>query len=467
MAQRDEKSTREIATAIVRRLQAAGFAAYWVGGCVRDFLLGREPGDYDIATNAVPEQIEKLFPHTIAVGRKFGVMVVVEEKQQFQVATFRAESDYRDGRRPEQVSFGDAQADASRRDFTINGLFFDPINGKAHDWVGGEADLRAGIIRTIGAPEERFAEDHLRMLRAVRFAARLGFEIDPVTFAAVKNHAAKIKLISAERIRDELVKLFAPPPPGWSSSFSLSGGTLKRELQLPAARGLELLRTSGLLENVLPELAATVTCEQSPDFHPEGSVFTHLRLMLEKMLPESDPLLPWAVLMHDIAKPLTASRDEQTGSIHFYEHEKIGATMAVEIMERLRFPRKQIEQVSEAVLHHMQFKDAPKMRKATLRRVLLRETFPLELQLHRLDCLGSHGRLDVYDFLVAQSAELAQQPEIRPPLLTGADLIKLGVKPGPAMGKLLAEIRELQLADELKTKSVARAWAKAHLVKRA
>lgn len=432
-------STRELATEIVRRLQTAGFAAYWVGGCVRDFLLGREPEDFDIATNAVPEEIEKLFPHTIPVGRKFGVVVVVEAEQQFQVATFRAESDYRDGRRPEQVSFGDARADATRRDFTINGLFFDPLTSQIHDWIKGEADLRAGIIRTIGAPAERFGEDHLRMLRAIRFAARLGFVIEPDTLAAVQAHAAKIKVISAERIRDELNKLFAPPG-------------------IPAARGLELLRVSGLLEHVLPELAATVACEQSPDFHPEGTVFNHLRLMFTHLPAGADPLLPWCVLLHDIAKPLTASRDPETGSIHFYEHERIGATMAVEIMERLRFPRKQIEYVSQAVRHHMQFKDAPKMRKATLRRLLLRETFPLELQLHRLDCLGSHGRLDVHDFLVQQAEELARQPEVRPPLLTGNDLIKLGVPPGPALGRLLAEIREKQLADELKTKPAARQW---------
>lgn len=459
---------REIATAIARRLQTAGFAAYWVGGCVRDFLLGREPGDYDIATDALPDQIEKLFPHTIAVGRKFGVMVVVEAKQQFQVATFRAESDYRDGRRPEQVSFGDAHADAQRRDFTINGLFYDPIAGKSHDWVGGEADLRAGIIRTIGAAEERFAEDHLRMLRAVRFAARLGFEIEPHTFAAVQAHAHKIKLISAERIRDELNKLFAPP----ERSADLRSSAIQvphrsgSETGAPAARGLELLHASGLLEHILPELAAAVTCEQSPDYHPEGTVFKHLCLMLGKMPADADPLLPWAVLMHDIAKPLTASCDPKTDSIHFYEHEKIGAKMTVEILERLRFPRKQIEQVSEAVLHHMQFKDAPKMRKSTLRRMLLRETFPLELQLHRLDCLGSHGKLDVYDFVVAQSAELANQPDILPPLLSGKDLIELGIKPGPAMGKLLAEIREKQLADELKTNSAARAWVKTRLTER-
>ncbi|NOS69067.1 MAG: CCA tRNA nucleotidyltransferase [Verrucomicrobia bacterium] len=434
---------RDIATEIVRRLQAAGFSAYWVGGCVRDFLLGREPHDFDVATDARPESIEKLFPHTIAVGKKFGVMVVVEGQEQFQVATFRAESDYADGRRPGKVSFGDAQADATRRDFTINGLFFDPVAEKLHDWVRGEADLQARVIRTIGNPEERFGEDHLRLLRAVRFAAQLDFKIEPETFAAIQAHAAKIKVISAERIRDELIKLFAPPH---------------------AARGLELLRESGLLEHILPELAETITCDQSPDFHPEGTVFAHLCLMLSKLPTDAHPLLPWAVLMHDIAKPVTASRDPLTGSIHFYEHERIGADMAETILTRLRFPRKQIEDVVVAVRHHMQFKDAKQMRKATLRRLLLRPTFPLELQLHRLDCLGSHGLLDIYEFLTEQAAELANQPEIRPPLLTGADLIELGMKPGRAMGALLAEIREKQLADELKTKREALAWARSHSV---
>lgn len=444
---------REVATEIVRRLQAANFRAFWVGGCVRDLLLGREPGDYDIATSALPDQIEKLFKRTVAVGRKFGVMLVVEGEHQSQVATFRAEADYRDGRHPETVSFGDARADALRRDFTINGLFYDPVAAKLHDWVGGEADLKRGIIRTIGVAEERFAEDHLRLLRAVRFAAQLGFGIEPQTFAALKANAAKIKTISAERIRDELIKLFVPT--NYPGAEVISGGLPPN----PAAHGLELLRESSSLEHILPELAATITCEQSPDFHPEGTVFEHLKLMLSHLPPDAHPLLPWAVLMHDIAKPLTASRDPQTGSIHFYEHEKIGAKMAEEILERLRFPRKQIQEVAAAVLYHMQFKDAMQMRKSTLRRLLLRETFPLELQLHRLDCLGSHGRLDVYDFLVQQAAELAKQPEIRPPLLTGNDLIKLGMKPGPAMGRLLAEIREKQLQDELQTKAEARRWA--------
>jgi poly(A) polymerase len=430
---------RQLATEIVRRLQAAGYSAFWVGGCVRDFLLGREPGDYDIATSARPEEIEQLFPRTVPVGRKFGVIIIVEGEHQFQIATFRAEADYQDGRRPETVVFADARADAARRDFTVNGLFFDPTTRKTHDWVGGEADLHAKIIRTIGSPEERFAEDHLRLLRAVRFAAQLGFEIEAATFAAVKAHATKIKLISAERVRDELLKLFRPPH---------------------AARGLQLLHDSGLLEYILPEIAATVTCEQSPDFHPEGTVFNHLCLMLKQLPPDALPSLPWAVLLHDVAKPLTASRDPQTGSIHFYEHEKIGAKLAEEILERLRFPRKQIEEIATAVRFHMQFKDAPQMRKATLRRMLLRESFPLELALHRLDCLGSHGMLDIYDFLVAQSAELAKQPEIRPSLLSGLDLIEMGLKPGPALGKLLAELREKQLQDELRTPDAARKWVK-------
>jgi poly(A) polymerase len=432
-------SSKAVAKEIVERLQKAGFAAFWVGGCVRDFLLGREPQDFDIATNARPEQIEKLFKRTVGVGRKFGVMVVVENKHQLQVATFRAEADYQDGRRPTKVVFANAEADALRRDFTVNGLFYDPLTKKIHDWVGGEKDLHAKIIRTIGAPEERFAEDHLRLLRAIRFAAQLDFEIEPKTFAAVKKLAPKIKLISAERIRDELLKLFRPPH---------------------ASRGLVLLHESGLLEHILPELAATVDCEQSPDFHPEGTVFEHIKLMLGKLPPDADELLPWTVLLHDIAKPATAERDAETGAIHFYGHEKVGAEMSRAILNRLRFPKRQIDEIAACVRQHMQFKDVKQMRKATLRRLLLRETFPLEMELHRLDCLGSHNSLEHYHFLIEQAEELKKKPAIRPPLLTGKDLIELGMKPGPAMGALLAEIREKQLQDELKTPRQARAWVK-------
>jgi putative nucleotidyltransferase with HDIG domain len=498
---------RETAVAVVSRLQRAGFAAFWVGGCVRDFLLGRVPLDFDIATDAKPEQVEKLFRKTIPVGRKFGVVIVVEGGQQFQIATFRAEADYRDGRRPEKVVFANAEADALRRDFTVNGLFYDPLTETIHDWVGGEEDLRAKIIRTIGAPEERFAEDHLRLLRAVRFAAQLDFDIEPKTLAAIQSLAPKIKLISAERVRDELLKLFAPnqnvaagilpvveggilPPEKNAANIKrrdefqrspvhraahppgrMPGSTAgETPTATNAARGLVLLRESGLLEHILPELAATISCEQSPDYHPEGSVFNHIRLMLEK-IPQPSPqsghgaasanaLLPWAVLFHDIAKPVTAARDAATGAIHFYGHEKVGAEMARAILTRLRFPKKQIDEIVACVLHHMQFKDVKQMRKATLRRLLLRETFPLELELHRLDCLGSHGNLELYDFLIQQAQELKRKPAIRPPLLTGNDLIELGVKPGPGMGRLLEEIREKQLADELKTPRQARTWAK-------
>ena len=435
-------SPKDIARKIVNRLQSAGFAAYWVGGCVRDFLLGRGPQDYDIATGARPEQIEKLFKKTIAIGRKFGVMVVIEDPHQFQVATFRAEADYQDGRRPGKVVFSTAEADAQRRDFTVNGMFYDPVGEKLHDWVGGEKDLHARIIRTIGKPEERFAEDHLRLLRAVRFAAQLGFEIEPHTFAAVKKLAPEITLISAERIRDELIKLFSPPQ---------------------AARGLVLLRDSRLLAHILTELLATVACEQSPDFHPEGTVFEHIRLMLSKLPADAPPSLPWAVILHDIGKPATAERDDAAGAIHFYGHEKVGAAMAERILQRLRFPGKQIDEIVACVRNHMQFKDVRQMRKATLRRLLLRKTFPLELELHRLDCLGSHGSLDHYDYLLKQAAELEKQPAIRPPLITGDDLIKLGMTPGPAMGRLLSEIREKQLADELKSPREAKAWAKKRL----
>lgn len=432
----------DIATDLVRRLQSAGHEAFWVGGCVRDLLLGRTPGDYDIATSATPPQIEALFEHTIPVGRKFGVIIVVREGQEFQIATFRAEADYTDGRHPATVSFGNARADANRRDFTINGLFQDPISGVLHDWVNGEADLRRKLIRTIGDPAERFAEDHLRLLRTVRFAAQLGFEIEPATFAAVRALAPKIRLISAERVREELVKLFRPPH---------------------AARGLELLHESGLLPEVLPEIAATRGCEQTPDFHPEGDVFNHLLAMLSKLPADADELLPWAALLHDVAKPVSADRNPETGRIHFYAHERIGEDMAVRILERFRFPRKHIEDIATAVRYHMQFKDAPLMRKATLRRMLLRPTFPLELALHRLDCLGSHGQLDIYERLLVEARSLEEKPSLRPPLLTGDDLVELGMKPGPEMGCLLQELRDKQLQEELASPAEARAWVKSKL----
>lgn len=433
---------RAQARAIVAHLQAAGHAAFWVGGCVRDQLLGREPEDFDVATSARPEQIEALFERTIPVGRQFGVILVVVEGEQYQVSTFRAEGPYRDGRRPSEVRFTDAIEDARRRDLTVNGLFFDPVSAVLHDWVGGQEDLLARRIRTIGDPVERLAEDYLRLLRVVRFAAQLDFVVEPATLSAVQANAAQIHRVSAERIREELMKLFRPPH---------------------AARGLDLLRESGLLREVLPEVAAFVECVQSPDYHPEGSVYDHVRQMLALLPTDSPPLLPWVALLHDVAKPVTASHDAATGTIHFYGHERVGAQMTQDLMSRLRFSRKEIETAVAVVRQHMQFKDVLKMRKATLRRLLMRETFPLELELHRLDCMGSHGRLDHHEFLLREAAALAQQPQIRPPLLRGDDLLALGLAPGPALGALLAEVREKQLSDELSSRDEALAWVKARI----
>ena len=425
------------ALGLARCLAKAGFQAFWGGGCVRDARLGQAPTDYDIATDATPDEIEHLFRKTIPVGKQFGVIMVLEAGHEYQVATFRAEGDYADGRRPGSVRFTDAREDTLRRDFTINGLFYDPLADELHDWVGGQADLEARRIRTIGDPAERFGEDRLRLLRAVRFAVQLGFEIEPATFAVVQQHAAAIREVSAERIRDELLKLFRPPH---------------------AARGLDLLHESRLLPEVLPELAATIGCEQPPEYHPEGDVFTHIRLMLSHLPADAGTTLIWSVLMHDIAKPATLRRDG--GRIRFLGHEKVGATMALEIMNRLRFPKAESAAVKTCVRHHMQLKDAQQMRPATLRKLFLRPTFPVELALHRLDSLASSGKLDNFEFLEAKLGEFQDQPELQKPLVDGGDLIALGQLPGAELGRLLSDIRDRQLAGELTTREKALAWAR-------
>ena len=425
------------ALGLTKRLVKAGFEAYWVGGCVRDARLGQVPSDYDIATDAMPDEIERLFHKTIPVGKQFGVMMVLEDGHEYQVATFRAEGGYTDGRRPGSVRFTNAREDALRRDFTINGLFYDPLADELHDWVGGEADLENRRIRTIGDPAERFGEDRLRLLRAVRFAAQLGFEIEPGTFAAVQHNAAAIREVSAERIRDELLKLFRPSH---------------------AARGLDLLHESRLLPEVLPELAATIGCEQPPEYHPEGDVFTHIRFMLGQLPADAGTTLVWSVLMHDIAKPATQSRDE--GRIRFLGHEKVGAVMTLEIMNRLRFPKANSAVVKTCVRHHMQLKDAQQMRPATLRKLFLRPTFPVELMLHRLDSLASSGKLDNAEFLESKLAEFQDQPELQKPLVDGGDLIALGQASGAELGRLLSDIRNRQLAGELTTREQALAWVR-------
>lgn len=424
------------ATGIVRRLRDAGHDAYFAGGCVRDSLLGRKAHDIDVATSAHPEDVQKLFARTVAVGAQFGVVVVLEDGLEFQVATFRADGVYLDGRRPDTVTFTTAEGDALRRDFTVNGLFFDPLEGKILDFVGGEADLRAGIIRAIGTPSDRFEEDKLRLLRAVRFAATLGFEIEPGTWDALRSKANSITAVSAERIRDELVKIFLHPT---------------------RVRGFDLLDESGLLEILLPEVTRMKGCEQPPDFHPEGDVFVHTRLMLS-LLPEavSVPLV-FSVLLHDIGKPSTFLRDE-TGRIRFNGHESVSAARTEEIFQRLRFSNALTEETVVAVKNHMAFKDVQNMRVATLKRFLARPTIQDELELHRVDCLGSHGLLDNYRFLLAKQEEFSREPLIPRPLVTGADLISLGWKPGPFFKRALDAVQVRQLEGSLTTREEAMDW---------
>ena len=435
-------STEPLETAarrIVDRLQEAGFEALYAGGCVRDMLRGVPPHDYDIATSARPETVQSLFRRTVAVGAHFGVISVLADGGEFQVATFRSDGVYADGRHPESVHFSSAEEDALRRDFTINGLFYDPVRAQLHDYVGGQKDLEAGILRAIGNPEARFGEDRLRMLRAVRFATVLGFEIEPATWAAVCKHAASIVEVSAERIREELLKTFHAPA---------------------RVRGLDLLDHSGLLRQILPEMEALKGCQQPPQFHPEGDVWTHVRLMLG-FLPEkvSTPLL-WAVLLHDIAKPATFSRDPAEGRIRFNGHDKLGAEMAAEILARLRCSKKEIEAAVECIAQHMTFKDVQQMRISRLKRFLARPTMPDELLLHRADCAASNQDFSNYDFLLLKIEEFSKEPLIPPPLVTGQDLLALGLKAGPRFKEILDGVQSRQLEGIIQTREEALVWIK-------
>jgi len=390
---------------LVDRLRAAGHIAYFAGGCVRDLVRGLPPKDVDIATDARPEEVQKIFRRTYAVGAHFGVIVVLENEFQFEVATFRSDGAYLDGRHPVAVNFSSPEEDARRRDFTINGMFFDPPNDAVIDFVGGRQDLAARVVRAIGNPGQRFAEDRLRLLRAIRFATVLEFEIEPATWKAIVEAADTINAISAERIREELVRIFLSPQ---------------------RVHGWDLLDASGLMKAILPEVDALKDCQQPPQFHPEGDVFKHTRLMLS-LLPEHVSLpLVLSVLFHDIGKPATATVDE-TGRIRFSGHDKLGAIMTEALMHRLRFSRAEIEATVEAVEQHMVFKDAPNMRISRLKRFMARLHFADELELHRVDCLGSHGMLDNYDYLVRKQEEFANEPIIPPPLVRGDDLIAMGL----------------------------------------
>ncbi len=407
---------------------------------MRDRLLGRECHDMDIATSATPEQLQKMFPRTVAVGAQFGVIVVLEGGHEFQVATFRADGLYIDGRRPESVQFSTPEQDAARRDFTVNGLFYDPLADEIHDFVGGRADLERGMIRAIGNPLDRFREDKLRLLRAVRFAATLGFDIAPDTWSAVRLQAPDIGAVSEERIRDELVKIFLSPA---------------------RVRGLDLLDSSGLLAEILPEVGTLHGCEQPPEFHPEGDVFVHTRIMLGLLGDTVSVPLVLSVLFHDIGKPPTFMIDP-TGRIRFNGHEHVGADMTRRIMERLRFSNEIIDNTVAMVKNHMAFKDVQQMRVAKLKRFLARPTIKDELELHRVDCTSSHGMLDNLDFLVERQEAFAHEPLIPEPLVTGHDLIRQGRRPGPEFKEILDAVQTVQLEGGFDTRDCALEWISTH-----
>jgi poly(A) polymerase len=427
---------RELANSICDALQAAGFEAFLVGGCVRDVLLGRAPADYDVASNATPEQVLKLFPDGVTVGAQFGVILVPREGVKVEVATFRSDLGYTDGRHPDQVVFANSpEEDVKRRDFTINGLVMRHNTGEILDFVDGQADLEAGIIRAIGEPDRRFAEDKLRMLRAVRFAARFGYEIEPKTFAAIRKHAREISQVSAERIRDELTKL-------------LTEGA--------ARTGFELLDSSWLLSIVLPEIAAMQGVEQPPQYHPEGDVWIHTLLMLEGLPAGCSATLAWGVLVHDVGKPATFRSAKETGDrIRFDGHVEVGLAIAKEILGRLRFSNDETGQILSLVEHHMKFKDVGRMRPATLKRFVRLPRFEEHLALHRLDCLSSHRNLEAYEF-VMEFLRTTPPEVVRPAkLVKGEDVLSLGYKPGPLVGKILAAIEEAQLNGELASREDA------------
>ncbi|MCK4981432.1 MAG: CCA tRNA nucleotidyltransferase [Victivallaceae bacterium] len=434
----NNSSICKIAKEIVKKLHSAGHSAYFVGGAVRDMLLGRTPKDIDIVSSATPAETAEIFPDTLEVGASFGVMLVREQGVSFEVSTYREERNYMDGRRPGHVKYtDDPKIDVSRRDFTVNGLLCDPETGEVFDYVDGIKDLRQGVIRTIANAETRFGEDYLRMLRAVRFAARLGFELEADTLRAIQKLAPETVKLSAERIRQELTLIFTGETPDIA---------------------LEMLHETGLLAALLPEIEAMRGVTQPPQFHPEGDVFEHTKLMLRSMaLP--DELIAWSVLLHDVAKPLTYFVDE-TGRERFFGHEQRGAEMAKDIMSRLRFSNQAIDRVSRAVKNHMRFASVPQMRKDKVKRLIADDNFPLELELHRLDCISSHALMDIFTFLLDKIVEQSGEVKLPPPLLTGKDLIDMGFKPGPKFKKILKKVSDLQLKNRLKTTEATIAYVK-------
>ena len=429
-------TSRDAAFEIARRLRAAGHEALFAGGCVRDRLLEREPMDYDIATSARPEQVTGLFPGSNEVGAHFGIVIAKIGSHHIEIATFRTDGSYKDGRRPETVSFSTPEEDAQRRDFTVNGLFERPESGEVIDHVGGVADLRAGVLRAIGDPLARFAEDGLRLLRAVRFATTLGFEIEPGTLAAICECAPLLNRISPERIRDEFSKIMTSP---------------RRRT------GVELLVETGLMAHIVPEFLETLGCEQPPEWHPEGDVYTHTCIMLEMLTPKATLELCLGVLLHDIGKPPCQTFEDR---IRFNGHDAKGAEMADAILRRLRYPNDVIAAVAGMVARHMQFMNVKQMRTAKLKRFMAEPKFSEEMELHRVDCGSSNGFTDNYEFLQAKAEEFAAEPLIPPPLVTGRDLIQLGLKPGPRFKEILELIQTEQLEGRILDREPALVYLK-------
>jgi poly(A) polymerase len=435
------------AAEIVLTLRKQGHQAYLAGGCVRDLLLGREPADYDVATDATPQQVMQIFPQTYAVGEQFGVVLVPESNgatgvparqgTTVEVATFRSDVGYSDGRHPDEVRFTkDPREDVQRRDFTINGMMLDPATNEVLDFVGGRDDLKAGIIRAIGDPERRFTEDKLRMLRAVRFAARFDYKIDPATMAAIQKLSPQIHQVSCERVREELTKM-------------LTEGQ--------ARRAFELLDSSGLLREVLPEIAAMKGVQQPPQYHPEGDVFVHTLMLLEKLQPNASgsisKTLAWGALLHDVGKPATFRIAPDR--IRFDGHVEVGVKMAAEILRRLRFSNHETDQILALIDNHMRFGAVERMKQSTLKKFLRLPAFEEHLELHRIDCLSSHGQVDAYEYTREQMRSLPPEA-IRPtPLITGRDLIEAGYEPGPRFKEVLTAVEDAQLEGRLTSREAA------------
>ncbi len=440
---------KQHATNIVRELRQRGFQAYFAGGCVRDMLLGLPPADYDVATDATPQQVMRIFPETYAVGAHFGVVLVPlpdevdyatlppEHPHAVEVATFRSDGVYSDGRHPDEVKYSQRpEDDVQRRDFTINGMMMDPLDGdRVLDFVGGREDLKAGIIRAIGEPERRFSEDKLRMLRAVRFAARFDYAIEPATFAAVQQLAPQIHQVSRERVRDELTKM-------------LTEGH--------ARRAFESLDRSGLLNEVLPEISRMHGVEQPPQYHPEGDVWIHTMLLLEKLPPKCSRTLAWGTLLHDVGKPPTFR--VAPDRIRFDGHVEVGVRMAEEICRRLHFSNEDTQQILALVANHMRFADVERMKESTLKKFMRLPKFEEHMELHRMDCLSSHANLSLYNF-VRERLEQTPEEQMRPePLLKGEDLIALGYRPGPQFREMLAALEDAQLEEAVQSREEALAF---------